>query len=80
MSEGDGIDRKAMRTRFETIRADQLRLRRQITEMAAAYSDDLTEQRDYRRTLTILLISDAVNPLRDKMIGCAQKPARSMLS
>jgi len=26
MSEGDGIDRKAMRTRFEDIRADQLQL------------------------------------------------------
>ena len=66
MSGDDGIDREGMRRRFEAIKADIEPLRQQIRERAAAFSDDPTEQYDYRRTLIYLLVSDAVNPLYRK--------------
>jgi hypothetical protein len=57
----DGIDRKGMRRKFQAIRADQVRLRQQIKEMAAAFADDPAERQDYRHTLIYLLVADAVN-------------------
>jgi len=62
----DGIDRKGMRRKFQAIRADQVRLRQQIKEMAAAFADDPAERQDYRHTLIYLLVADAVQPLWSK--------------
>jgi hypothetical protein len=62
----DGIDRAAMRRRFEMIKTDRDQLLAHIGERAAAFSADPAEQRDYRRTLIYLLVAQAVGPLYDK--------------
>jgi hypothetical protein len=53
----------AFKRKFEAIKVDVAALRQRIAEQAAAFSADPAEQRDYRRTLITLLISDALQPL-----------------
>lgn len=57
----------AFKRKFEAIKVDVAALRQRIAEQAAAFSADPAEQRDYRRTLITLLISDALHtPIRPR--------------
>ena len=61
----DEINESALQRKFAAIRVDHAALLKQIAAQAAAFSEDPAEQRDYRRVLLSLLISGALQPMRD---------------
>jgi hypothetical protein len=56
-------DPDALQRKHDAISADMAELRQRITERAAAFSSDKAEQRDYRRTLIMLLVGEVLRPL-----------------
>ena len=59
----DEINESALQRKFAAVHVDLDELLKRIAEQAAAFSDDPAEQRDYRRTLLLLLFSNALRPL-----------------